>query len=31
VSYCWRLVNMGWLLVIAFLPFPTAMIGNDRQ
>jgi uncharacterized membrane protein len=29
VSYCWRLVNMGWLLVIAFLPFPTAMIGND--
>ena len=21
--------NMGWLLVIAFLPFPTAMIGRD--
>ena len=23
------LINMFWLLVIAFLPFPTAMIGRD--
>ncbi len=23
------MINMGWLLVIAFLPFPTAMIGRE--
>jgi uncharacterized membrane protein len=24
-----RLLNMWWLLVIAFLPFPTALVGRD--
>lgn len=24
-----RLLNLGWLLVIAFLPFPTAVVGRD--
>lgn len=24
-----RLLNLGWLLVIAFLPFPTAVVGHE--